>query len=179
MEMKCLVCHQRFETVRRTICNDCFTRILNNIEHPQDGVCPVCGAQSPVISRRRNKKYCSKRCSGIAHGVITRKYGIDNKKSINEKKRERTRLKNIRRHRNRSRIDDIAMIGKSMNKSYGITRMLLKQRADREGVSMDVVIENVCLEIELAGSMAVYPRQHRRRPKEQGPYLGIHEMPAY
>lgn len=30
----------------------------------------------------------------------------------------------------------------------------------------------------LAGSTAVYPRQHRCRPKEPGPYLGIHEMPA-
>lgn len=30
----------------------------------------------------------------------------------------------------------------------------------------------------LAGSTTVYPRQHRRRPKEPGPYLGIHEMPA-
>lgn len=40
-----------------------------------------------------------------------------------------------------------------MNKSYGMTRMLLKQMADREGVPMDVVIENVCLERELAGTM--------------------------
>lgn len=85
--------------------------------------------------------------------MITRKYGIDNRESINDKKRERTRLKNVRRHRNRSRIDDIAMIGKSMNKSYGMTRMLLKQMADREGVPMDVVIENMCLERELAGTM--------------------------
>lgn len=30
----------------------------------------------------------------------------------------------------------------------------------------------------LAESTAVHPRQHRRRPKEPGPYLGIHEMPA-
>ena len=41
-----------------------------------------------------------------------------------------------------------------MNKSYGITRMLLKQRAEREGVSMDVVIENVCLERSIAGYTA-------------------------
>lgn len=154
MERTCSVCHQIFESIHgRTICNDCFTRVLYNIDHPQDGVCPVCGAQSPIINKRRNKKYCSKRCSGIAHGVITRKYGIDNRESINGKKRERTRLKNVRRHRNRSRIDDIAMIGKFMNKSYGMTRMLLKQMADREGVPMDVVIENMCLERELAGTM--------------------------
>lgn len=155
MEMKCIVCHQRFETVNgRTICDDCYHRILHNIEHPHDGMCPVCGVQSPIISKRRNKRYCSKRCSCIGHGVITRKYSIDNRESLNEKRRERTRLKNARRHRSRSRIDDIAMIGKYMNKSYGITRMLLKQRAEREGVSMDVVIENVCLERSIAGYTA-------------------------
>lgn len=54
MEMKCLVCHQRFETVNgRTICDDCYHRILHNIEHPQDGMCPVCGVQSPIISKER------------------------------------------------------------------------------------------------------------------------------
>lgn len=97
MERKCSVCHQIFESIHgRTICNDCFTRVLYNIDHPQDGVCPVCGEQSPIISKRRNKKYCSKRCSGIAHGVITRKYGIDNRESINGKKRERTMTTNLR-----------------------------------------------------------------------------------
>lgn len=68
---------------------------------------------------------------------------MDHSQRIREMKKNRLEKKKSRLHRKRSRIDEIALIGKSMDKSYGITRMLLQQRADRDGISLDIAIAAV------------------------------------
>ena len=71
MTRECSVCHTNFKSSNgKTICDECFKRILHNMEHPQTGICPVCESTLPVNKRR---KYCSERCGVIAHSVTIRK----------------------------------------------------------------------------------------------------------
>ena len=144
MKHECALCHQEFESAyRMLVCDDCYNRILQNMEKGEPGICPVCGVHSDAIFRNPRKKFCGNRCHHIGHAVISRKYRMGHSQRIREMKKNRLEKKKARLRRKRLRIDEIALIGKSMDKSYGITRMLLQQRAAREGISIDIAIAAV------------------------------------
>lgn len=147
MKLKCEVCHREFEArYMMRVCDDCYTELIKRIESPEHGICPVCGKYSDAIARNPKKKFCGTRCHDIGHNLMSRKYRKDNAEQIQEKRKKRRERRTAGIHRKldaQHRIDAIAMIGRARNKSYGWTRVLLQQRADREGISLDMAIEAV------------------------------------
>lgn len=140
----CAVCHREFNSLsRRTICDACYDRIVRNMELGPEGICPVCGNPSGHTRYGRRKKYCSDECYKIGHMVCTRRYNLLHRDWLQQRKKERRKKKKIRLLRGRSRIDDIAMLGKILEKIYGEMSAILRQRAARDGISLDIALAAV------------------------------------
>lgn len=129
--MICVVCNEEFESKNNeTICPVCFKRILRDIQKPKNGTCPICGTPS------KKYKYCSNRCYNIAHSALSRRYYKAHSGEILKKQK----AGRMRKYKHGDRIDTIELIGRSIHMSYGMTRVLLQQRAARDGISFDMAM---------------------------------------
>lgn len=150
--MICVACNEEFESKNNeTICPVCFQRILRNIQKPKNGICPICGTPS------KRHKYCSTSCYNIAHSVLSRRYYKTHTEEILKKQKavrtrkykhgNRIKAVRTRKYKHGDRIDEITRLGRAVHMSYGMTRVLIQQRAVRDGISTDMVIDILQREI--------------------------------
>lgn len=126
---------------KKAICNDCETKIIQEIKHPIFGICPVCGkAYTP---RRRCQKFCSKRCQIIAGRVRINVYHRDHTQKTH-KEREREKRKDM------TFAARLEAYGRHMGyrQGYGMAAAKLREECKKTGRSAERQLEIMEEEME-------------------------------